>query len=225
MTEDSMYKRVKDKIQQDMKPVQALAPVWKRILPLLLVWAILMGLVIILFGLRSDSQLLGPWITWGFPMIQLLAVYAIVILALRWTIPGSSVPASFLTFFILLGVAIHLVISEIVFHLSPIHVEANRELDLAIFCFITTLVLGLIPLFFVIFLFRQGLPSRPVFLGLVCGLGCGLSGEAIWRMHCHYNSWNHILSAHTGAILVTGIIGFLIGFRFFRRRRSDSGSQ
>ena len=66
---------------------------------------------------------------------------------------------------------------------------------------------------------------RPLILGLVCGVGCGLSGEAIWRMHCHYNSWGHILSSHFGAIIAAGLIGFLIGFLSFRRRRLKNESQ
>jgi hypothetical protein len=220
MEEETLHRKIRDQIQQDIRPVRALAPVWRRAMPLLLIWGVLIGLVVVLAGLRSDSDLLGPWIVWGFPVLQLLAAYAMVALALRLTIPGSSVSASFLSFLTLLGVAIHLGISGIVFHLSPTHVEAHQEVGIALFCFVTTLVLSLIPSFFVIFAAGQGLASRPLVLGIVCGAGCGLSGEAIWRMHCHYNDWEHILSAHLGAIVAAGLIGFLIGFLYLRRRRA-----
>ncbi len=223
MEEDTLHRKIRDQIQQDTRRVHALAPIWKRAMPLILIWMVLIGLVVMLPGLRSDSELLGPWIVWGFPVVQLLAAYAMVALALRLTIPGSSVSASFLSFLALLGIAIHLGLSGIVFRLSPTHVEVNREVDLAILCFVTTLVLSLMPSIFVIFVARQGLTSRPMFLGLVCGAGCGLSGEAIWRMHCHYNSWGHILSAHFGAIIAAGLIGFLIGFFSFRRRCLKNG--
>lgn len=225
MKEETLYRKVKDQIQNDMAPVQALAPLWRRVLPLLLVWVALIGLVLVLFGLRSDSDELGPWITWGFPMIQLLAAYTIVALALRLTIPGSSVSTSLLAFFALLGIAIHLAVSEIVFRLSPIRVEAGRELDLGLFCFFVTLFLGLIPSLLIIFLSRQGLTARPLYLGLVCGIGCGLSGEAIWKLHCHYNSWDHILGSHFGAVLAAGLIGFLVGFLSFRRRVHNTRPQ
>jgi hypothetical protein len=219
MEEDTLQKKIRDQIQQDIEPVHALAPVWKRAMPLVLIWLVLIGLVILLTGLRSDSDLLGPWIVWGFPAVQLLAAYAMVTLALRLTIPGSSGSVSFLSFLALLGIAIHLMISGVMFYLSPTHVEANREVGLALFCFATTFVLSLIPSLLVIYAARQGLVSRPLIVGLVCGAGCGLSGEAIWRMHCHYNSWDHILSAHFGAIVAAGLIGFLIGFLSLRRRR------
>ena len=225
MTEDRLYKKIREKIQDDVRPVHALAPIWKRALPLLLIWLALIGLVLFLSGLRIDSDLLGPWVVWGFPAVQLLIAYAIVALALRFTIPGSSVSASFLAFLALIGIVAHLAISGFVFQLSPTHVEANREMGLSLFCFLATFILSLIPSFFVVFLARQGFASHRLFLGLVCGIGCGLSGEAIWRMHCHYNSWDHILSAHTGAVFAAGLVGFLIGFLSLRRRRSENGSR
>jgi hypothetical protein len=225
MVKSTLQKKIRDQIQHDMEPVRALAPIWRRVSPLLLIWLMLTGLVLVLLGLRSDSDLLGPWITWGLPVVQLLAAYLIVAFALRLTIPGSSVSASFLAFLAALGIAAHLAISEIMFRLSPSRVESNRELDLALICFFVTVVLGLIPSLYVVFLSRQGLVSRPLFLGLVCGIGCGLSGEAIWRLHCPYNSWEHILSAHMGAMLATGLIGFLIGFMFLRLRRHKNRSQ
>jgi hypothetical protein len=219
MKEDTLHRKIRNQIQQDIKPVHALAPFWRRAMLLLPIWVVLTGLVVALAGLRSDSGLLGPWIVWGFPVIQLLVAYAIVALALRLTIPGSSVSASFLYFLALLGIAVHLTIAGILFRLSPIRVEVNREADLAIICFGTTLVLSLIPSIFVFFAARRGLVSRPMILGLISGTGCGLSGEAIWRMHCHYNAWDHILSAHFGAIIAAGLIGFLIGFLSFYRKR------
>jgi hypothetical protein len=224
MIEDRLYKKIRGKIQNDIGPVHALAPIWKRALPLLLIWLVLICLVVILTGLRNDSDLLGPWVVWGFPIVQLLIAYAMVALALRFTIPGLSVSASSLTLFALIGIAVHLAISGIVFRLSPTHVEANREMDLSLFCFLATFILSLIPSLFVVFLARQGFASHRLFLGLVCGIGCGLSGEAIWRMHCYYNSWDHILSAHTSAILAAGLAGFLIGFLSLRRRRPKSRS-
>ncbi len=219
MAKSTLYEKIRDQIQHDMEPVRALAPLWKRVAPLLLIWLMLIGLVLVVFGLRSDSDLLGPWITWGLPVVQLLAAYAMLAFALRLTIPGSSISASFLAFLASLGIAVHLAIAEIVFRLSPSRVESSRELDLALICFFVTAFLGLIPSLYVVVLSRQGLASRPLFLGLVCGLGCGLSGEAIWRVHSPYNSWEHILTAHAGAILVTSVIGFLIGFLSLRRRR------
>jgi hypothetical protein len=224
MIEDRLHRKIREKIQDDIEPVHALAPNWKRALPLLLIWVVLISLVIILNGLRRDSELLGHWVVWGFPAVQLLIAYTIVALALRFTIPGSSISASFLSLLTLLGVAVHLAISGIVFRLSPTHVEANQETGLSLFCFLVTFTLSLIPSLFVVYLARQGLASHRLFLGLVCGIGCGLSGEAIWRMHCHYSSWDHILSAHTSAILAAGLVGFLVGFLSFRRRRLKNRS-
>jgi hypothetical protein len=219
MVEDKLDRKIRVQIQHEMKPVRALAPVRRRALPLLLIWPVLAGLVLMLFGLRSDSDVLGLGMTWGLPALQLLSAYAIIVLALRLTIPGSSAPASLLAFLALLGIAIHFVIAEMIFRVSPTRVEATSAHDIGLICFFVTLALSLIPSLFVIVLARQGLTPRPLFLGLVCGIACGLSGEAIWRMHCSYNAWDHILKSHSGPILAAGLIGFLIGFLSLRHRQ------
>jgi hypothetical protein len=169
--------------------------------------------------LRRDSEVLGPWMLWGLPLIQLLAAYITVAMALRLSLPGSEVSTSSLAGVALLGVAVHLAISGIVFHLSPIQVEAGRQMHLAIVCFLFTLGLGLIPLIFVRILSLKGLVSRPAILGLACGLGCGLTGEAAWRMHCPYSSWDHVLIAHSGAVLATALLGFILSYSASRRRQ------
>ncbi len=217
--EDALYKKIEEQVLRDMKPVRALAPIWKRVSPLLLIWVILTVLVLAAFGLRRDSEVLGLWMLYGLPLLQLLAAYVIVAFALRLSLPGSEVSISVLVWIALLGVVVHLAISGIVFHLSPIHVETGRDMHFAIVCFLFTLGLGLIPLIFVHFLSTRGLVSRPAMLGLVCGLGCGLTGEAAWRMHCPYSSWDHVLVAHSGAVLMTVLLAFIISFSTFRYRR------
>jgi hypothetical protein len=217
--EGVFYKTIEEQVRRDIGPVRALAPVWKRSAPLLLIWMLLTALVLAIFGLRPESGILGPWLLWGPPLIQLLAAYAVVMFALRLSIPGSETSIPVLVVIAALGIGLHLAISEIAFRLSPVYIAGGREMHLAIVCFLFTLGLGLIPLAFIYFLSAKGLASRPGILGLVCGLGCGLTGEAAWRMHCPYSSWNHVLVAHSGAVLTTALLGGIISILLFRRRR------
>ena len=94
--------------------------------------------------------------------------------------------------------------------MSPTVIEADREASVSGVCFIITVILGLVPLALFLLLSSKGLTSRPKILGLVCGLGCGLSGEAVWRVHCPFNSWDHILVSHSGAIVAVAILGAVI---------------
>jgi hypothetical protein len=216
--ENMQYKQLKDQISRDLTPVQALAPTWKRACALFAVWALLILLVLFLFGIRPDSENLGPWLLWTLPLIQLLSAYAIVAVSIRWTIPGSAVPSSVLVGITLLGAAIHLAVSWFMFYLSPIGVEPDESTHAFTVCLVITLLLSLLPLITALVLSARGLPSRPAVLGLVFGFGCGLSAEAVWRLHCPYNSWNHILLSHTGAIIAAGLLGFVLSSLYFRRR-------
>lgn len=219
--DDLQYKKLKDQIGQDLKPVQALAPPWKRALSLLGLWGLMVLLVLVLFGLRPDSEALDPWLLWGLPLIQLLSAYAIITFSIRRTIPGSAVASSVLVGITLAGAAIHLAISSVIFHFSPIGVEPGHGVHAAVVCLLITFFLSLFPLVTVLYFCTRGLPSRPAVLGLIYGLGCGLSAEAVWRIHCPYNSWDHILVSHTGAVLATGLLGFILSTLYFLRRISN----
>jgi hypothetical protein len=146
-----------------------------------------------------------------------MAAYLLVAYGLRSTIPGRGVPAVIGILLASSAFVVHLAVAGLTFHLSPIHVEAGREWQMALICISITLFLGLIPLAMVLALSSQGLQLRPTILGLTFGLGSGLSGEAAWRMHCHYTAWSHILIAHTGAVIATALLGALLGFLWQRR--------
>ena len=223
--EDMQYEKLKDQIQYDMEPVKALAPPWKRASSLFIIWFFLAALVLLLFGLRQDTDALGPWLFWTLPLVQLFSAYAVAILGVRLTVPGSAVATSVLAGMLSLGVAVHLAVSWIIFHLSPVGVEPGKDFHASSVCLVITLCLSILPLVLALTLCSRGLTSRPVFVGLACGLACGLSAEAVWRLHCPYNNWSHILSSHTAAVLAAALVGWILSFIFFRRfskRRSRS---
>lgn len=217
MEEDAVLKKIKSQIQGDLEPVHALPPVWKRVLLLFPIWIVLIALVLAVFGLRPDYDVVGPWLLWSLLLVQFLAAYLIIAFGVRSTIPGSAVPVPLLIIFTFIGLATHLILTETVFRLSPTLVESEREFLVSCVCFSITLFLGLIPLALFLLLSSKGLTSHPALLGLVCGLGSGLSGEAVWRMHCPYNSWDHILTAHSGAIVAVAILGCIIRKKAGRR--------
>jgi len=66
-------------------------------------------------------------------------------------------------------------------------------------------------------LVRAGLPFRARTTGLLLGLGNGLAVEAVWRLHCPFSSWGHILLFHGGAVVVLMAAGMAIG-RLWERK-------
>ncbi len=215
--EEMPFEKLKDRIEEDMAPVKSYAPPWRRASFLFGIWSLLGALVLLLFGLRQDANALGPWILWLLPLVQLLSAYALIILSIRLTIPGSAVATTILVALALLGVAVHLAVSWILVHLSPIGVELGEDLRASSVCLIITLCLSILPLVMALTLCSRGFPSRPIVVGLACGFACGLSAEAIWRLHCPYNAWSHILSSHTLAVLAAVLLGWILSLIFFRR--------
>jgi hypothetical protein len=84
-------------------------------------------------------------------------------------------------------------------------------------CFVVTMVLAAAGFTFAAVLARQGLPLKPVMVGILCGLGTGLAGEAVWRMHCSITAFHHVLAAHTGAVLAMAVAGAFLGSAWARK--------
>jgi hypothetical protein len=222
------FEKIRNQIRQDLEPVKPLGPPWRRASILFGVWFVLVALVLILFGLRPDTDALGgPWLFWILPLVQLFSAYAVIVLGIRLTVPGSAVASSFMAGFVALGVAVHLAVSWTMFHLSPIEVEPGKDFHASSVCLAITLCLSILPLVSALAISRRGMPSHPGSVGLVCGFACGLSAEAVWRLHCPYNSWTHILSSHTTAVLAAVLLGWILSrlfFRYYGKRQSRPAS-
>ena len=211
MSEHTRFESIRGRIEAEMVPVRPLSGAWKRALFLPLLFGMLVGIVLLVLGLRSDYEVLGPSIAWGFAVLQCLAAYAVLTLGLRITIPGADLPITILAFVALLGLGLHFAVAELSFQLSPISVEAHQFWRMVVVCASITLGLGLLPLAVFLVFASRGLPRSATTVGLLCGLSSGLCGEAAWRMHCAYTSWDHVLPAHSGAILLTALLGAALG--------------
>ena len=218
MEEDKLFGKIRDAVASDLAPVRPLEPPWRRALILLFLWPFLVGIVLAAFGLRHDYDVLGAGIVWTSTFLETLAAYGIIAFGLRLTIPGSLVPAVFLWSLALMASFIHLIISGIMFHFSATRVKPSAVLSMTFTCFAITFFLGLVALTLILSISRKGLPMRPKSLGFICGLGSGLAAEAAWRIHCPFNSWNHILASHSTAVLATALLGGLVGYCWEKRR-------
>ena len=87
----------------------------------------------------------------------------------------------------------------------------------------STVAGGFLVLFFS-WVFRNSLATRPTMAGALYGAGAGLAINAGWRIACPISTPWHALGAHGAAIIVTVILGALIG-RFLGNRRLHIGGR
>ena len=222
--DDPLFERLKQEISSDLKPEQPLAPAWKRALFLFPVWGALLALAVGGFGIRADYETVGPWVAWAFALVQVSVAYLLAIAALRLAIPGALLSTNILRLAAVLAVLIHLSVAAFTFQRSPVAVSPDRTWELWAICFLVTLLMSLLPLATGALFASKGLPFNPILVGALCGLAAGLAGEAAWRMHCHYTAWEHILAAHTSAVLVATIVGAVAGFLWQRRQLEKRAS-
>ncbi len=177
-----------------------------------------MALALVGFGIRVDYEILGPRTAWALALTQLAVGYLLAIAGLRMVIPGALLAAGSVRLAAILAILSHVGIAAFTFQRSPVPVAEDRVWELWAICFLITFLMSLLPLAVAVAFASKGLPCNPIFVGTLCGLGAGLAGEAAWRMHCHYTSWEHILAAHTGAVLAAALVGALAGFLWQRRQ-------
>lgn len=220
MTQDPILQQLRKDLSGDFKPVRPLATPWLRSFWLIPIWLLILGVVLVVFGLRPDYPVLGPTASWGLSFVQLLACFVVFYAMLTATIPGGSKAPSVLASIGLLGIAVHIGASWISFQISPNLAEPGHELRDGLACLSAITTLALLPLAFGIFWLRAGLPIRAKTAGILLGLGSGLAAEAAWRLHCPISSWDHVIPFHSGAILIASGLGLLFGLQLLGKHHT-----
>lgn len=170
------------------------------------------------FGLRADYQALGGLWVWIPSAVELLAAAGLLGLALRETIPARRPSLAAVAAAVGAGGALQLAISWASFARSPVTVPAGQEARLWLVCFSLELALALPVALAAVVLVRRGLVGGPWRVAVAGGLGAGLAGDALWRLHCPYSDLAHVLTAHGGAVLTLALLALAGAFVWDRRR-------
>ncbi|MEJ2108372.1 MAG: NrsF family protein [Acidobacteriota bacterium] len=222
MTEDRLYKQIRDTLKNDFVPVKPLKEAWKRafwIFPLTL-FCIVFTLEV--FHLRPDYLNFHLMELWGFILLQVLACYFILSESLKTGIPGSFVSPFRLTVLGVIGPVVFLIASMLNYEINPSHPAAGQEWAMGMACISIVGGLGFLALLAGVLLSRSGLPFRAGTVGLLLGLSGGLTAEASWRLHCPFTSWDHVLVFHGGAIIILAAAGLAVGSYWKRRAAARS---
>ena len=217
-------------VAQDLKPVRPSPRPLQLALRMAPIALLVSSVILLAVGLRADSGILGPLLTWGASAAQFMVAIALVWIAAHESRPAGRLPrqmvynAAAAAFLVVVSITLLTFskspASEPLFRLPP---RANEMLRIKPWimgfgCGIGSTVAGGILVLLFSRVFRNSLATRPTVAGALYGAGAGLAINAGWRIACPISTPWHSLGAHGAAIVATVSLGALIG-RYLGNRR------
>jgi len=199
-------------IAQDLRPVRPSPQPLHLVLRMVPLALLVSGVILLAIGLRHDSAVLGPLLTWGASSAQFVLAIALVWIAAHESLPAGRLPRQMVYSAAAAACLVVVFVTLLTFSTSPAN-ETPRVPPwiMGLVCGIgSTLAGGILVLFFS-WVFRNSLAARPTVAGALYGAGAGLAINAGWRIACPVSTPWHALGAHGAAIIATVILGALIG--------------
>lgn len=213
-------------IAQDLKPVKPSPPPLRLALRAMPFAVLISSLIVLAIGIRGDSGILGPLLTWGASAAQFALAIVLVWIAAHESTPAGRLPKGAVYSAALGALLVVTAITVSTFSISPVggtlHVGGAVRvvppwiMDLA--CGIGSTVAGGVLVLLFSWIFRNSLAIRPTVAGALYGAAAGVAINAGWRIACPFSTLRHALGAHGTAIVATVLLGALIG-RFLGARR------
>ena len=223
-------------IAQDLKPVRPSPRPHQLALRMAPIALLVSSVILLAVGLRADSGILGPLLTWGASAAQFLVAIALVWVAAHESRPAGRLPRHMVYSAVAAAFVVVVSITLLTFSKSPAsepllpapaHVRELlrvRPWIMGFGCGIGSTVAGGILVLFFGWVFRNSLATRATLAGALYGAGAGLAINAGWRIACPISTPWHSLGAHGAAIVATVILGALIG-RYLGNRRLPIGGR
>ena len=213
-------------IARDLRPVRPSPRPLRLALETAPIALLVSSLVLLAIGIRGDSGILGPLLTWGASAAQFTLAIVLVWVAAHESTPAGRLPGRTVYSAAVAALLVVVAITVSTFSISPVgstlrvggvvHVVPPWIMDLV--CGIGSTVAGGILVLLFTWIFRNSLAIRPTVAGALYGAGAGVAINAGWRIACPFPTLRHALGAHGAAIIATVLLGALIG-RFLAARR------
>jgi hypothetical protein len=206
LNDDYLLKRLREQIQGDMAPVRPLrAPGIRALLPVAACLA-LGGLVMMVAGLRRDIEVIGAWRLLLFAKLQLAACAWLYTISLRWSIPAMGRSPLMALMWVPGGLLVQALFTAAILERSALAPPSGSEWRTGLACLTAIALISLAPLAAAALMTLRGLPMRLLAGFAIIGFASGLSAEAVWRVHCPYSAWGHVLPFHYGPLLATVLV-------------------
>jgi hypothetical protein len=214
-------------IAQDLRPVKPSPRPFRLALETTPIALLVSSLVLLAVGIRGDSGILGPLLTWGASAAQFTLAIVLVWIAAHESTPAGRLPKGTVYSAAVAALLVVVAITLSTFSISPVGSTLRVAgvlrvppwiMDLA--CGIGSTVAGGILILLFSWMFRDSIATRPTVAGALYGAGAGVAINAGWRVACPFPTLRHTLGAHGTAIIATVLLGALIG-RFLGARNFD----
>lgn len=197
-------------IEKDLRPVRPLPPPLLRTLAVAVWAAVLLLVVPVVFGVRPDAPVLGPFMTWGAALVEAAGGLVLVWLALREAVPGGGIATGEVVLLLVTAVAVEAGVALLTAARSASMVQGSA-LAHGVECFSIESSLGLPALALTVWLTVRAFPVRPARAGLLGGAGAGLLANGVQHLICGIASLDHVMVWHLGASVFLALIGWLGG--------------
>jgi hypothetical protein len=206
---------LREKIAKNLAPVRPVAPPAVRLV-LLVCWLLaLLLLVPALVGVRFNATELGPWLTWGASLAQLLVGGALVYLALREGIPGLAAPRAVVVASLVAAGTMEGAVALLTYARCPC---PDAGFFGGVACWGSETALGIPALVLTLWLVARAYPLSPRRAGLLGGVGAGVAADGVQHLLCPISDLRHVLLWHGGAVVALGLLGWLVGWLWEWRR-------
>ena len=221
-------------VARDLRPVRPSPKPLQMALRMVPIALLVSSLILLAIGLRYDSGILGPLLTWGASAAQFALAIALVWIAAHESTPSGRLPRRMVYSTAVAASIVVVSVTLLTFSASPtiepvlrVPPRVNEMLRdspwiMGFGCGIGSTVAGGFLVLILSWLFRNSLATRPTVAGALYGAGAGLAINAGWRIACPVSTPWHALGAHGAAIIATVVLGALIG-RFPGNRRLSAG--
>jgi hypothetical protein len=203
------------RLETDYQPVRALRSPLSRAFWVLPIALVALFAAPIAFNVRPDAANLGWSGVWGLSLIQSVLGLAVVVAALRESVPGRGWSRGAIALWLAMPIAMVIAITLFSWNASPVLLRREWWLIGGV-CFAGSAATALPVVALAAILASRAYPTRPAIAGLLLGLGAGLIADAGWRIFCHFSEPSHVLSAHLAAVMMSALIGSLLSVRLGR---------
>jgi len=206
------------RLETDYQPVRVLRSPLSRAFWVMPIAIVALFAAPTAFNVRPDAANLGWSGVWGLSLIQSVLGLAVVVAALRESVPGRGWSPTAIALWLAIPIVMVIGITLFSWNASPVLLRSEWWLIGGV-CFAGSAATALPVVALAAILASRAYPTRPAIAGLLLGLGAGLIADAGWRIFCHFSEPAHVLSAHLAAVVISAAIGSLASVSLAARRR------